>query len=132
MANLELPNDEVEYFPVLVTNSVGTIEPAIAGDTYTPTIGTAATQSGTGPAVGAVMGVVPATDSTGMALPLAVAVDVLLNALNMGATAVPLSISDADGLTVFTTLIDVVADATPTNIILGPLAASVPQPVPTM
>jgi hypothetical protein len=80
--------------------------------------------------IGAVIGVVPAVDSTGKALPLAGAVAVALNAMNMLASAVPLSISDTDGLTVFTTLVDVVADATPKNVTIGALAASIPQPVP--
>ncbi len=132
MANMQLPNDAVQYFPIFVTNSAGIVEPAIPGDVYSVTLGSPATQSGTGAPLNAVVGTVPATLPDGTVPPLAGAVALVMNALNMLATGVPFEVKDTDGLKVFDGMVDIVADVTPTNIVLGPLAASVPQAVPAV
>jgi hypothetical protein len=113
-----------------VTNIGGVVEPAIAGDTYSVAMGAPTSQSGTGNPLNAVIGAVPATLADGTAPPNAGAVALVYNALNMLASGIAVTVSDTDGLKVFTETVDIVADATPTNIIVGP-PVDVPQPVPT-
>jgi hypothetical protein len=125
-----LPNDAIQYYPIYVRNAGGALEPAIAGDTYSVTLGSPASQSGSGPPLNAVIGAVPATDSTGKALPLAGVPALVFNALNALGTGIPFSVSDADGLTAVTGTVNIVDDPTPVALDLGPLAASIPQAVP--
>ena len=128
--DIELPNDAVQYFPIFVTSEGGVAVPAIPGDTYSVTMGAPASQSGTGAPLNAVIGAVPATLPDGTVPPLAGAVALVLNALNMLASGVPFEVKDADGLKVLDGVVNIVADVTPKNIALGPVAASVPQAVP--
>jgi hypothetical protein len=124
MANIELKNDVVEWIPIWTVNSVGTLELAPAGDVFSVAMGAPASQSGSGAPLNAVIGVMPSGDMVG-------AVALGLNALNKVAAGIPITVSDSAGLTVYTNLVDIVADVTPTAVTLDlPGAVMVPQPVP--
>jgi hypothetical protein len=124
MANIELKNDVVEWIPIWTVNSVGTLELAPTGDVFSVAMGAPASQSGTGVPLNAVIGVMPSGDMVG-------AVALGMNALNKLAAGIPITVSDTSGLTVYTNLVDIVEDVTPTAVTLDlPGAVMVPQPVP--
>lgn len=113
VANFELPNDEILTITVKATNTAGAFEPIPAGDTFTAT-------SSDPTSINAVMG----TDAFGN-------VAVLVNALKQAASGVTVTVTDATGLTAASQVFDVVADVTPTALVLDIADAThTPQPVP--
>jgi len=113
MANFELPNDEVVTIPILTTNSAGAVEPPPAGDTFTVTSSSASL----GVAIGTTAAGGPAVVMTPMVQ------------LSPG---ISVEVKDSAGLTAWTQLVDIVADVTPTNIVLDVADAThTAQPVPT-
>ena len=112
MPNFELPNDEVVTIPIMTQNSAGVTEPMPAGDVFTVVSSNPAS-------LNAVIG----TGTTPT---------VVLNALVQLSPGLSFTVSDSAGLGVATQIVDIVADVTPTNIVLDLADAThTAQPVPT-
>lgn len=113
MPNFELPNDEVVTITIKTTNSVGTVEPAPAGDVFSVTSSAPASLQAV---IGADAGGNPA---------------VVLTPLVRVSPGITVTVTDKAGLTAATQVVDIVVDVTPTNIILDVADAThVSQPVP--
>lgn len=112
MPNYELLNDTIATIPVQTTNSAGVVEPPPTGDTFTA------------------VSSLPA--SLGVSIITAPALALVLTPLVQASPGITVTVSDSAGLKVATQLVDIVADATPTNVILDLAdATTVAQPVPT-
>lgn len=112
MPNYELLNDTIATIPVQTTNSAGVVEPPPTGDTFTA------------------VSSLPA--SLGVSIITAPALSLVLTPLVQASPGITVTVSDSAGLKVATQLVDIVADATPTNVILDLAdATTVAQPVPT-
>jgi len=113
MANYELFNDEVVTVPILTQDAGGDVVPAPAGDTFT----VASSSPSLGVAVTALASGAPA---------------LVLTPLVQASPGISVTISDSKGLKVATQIVDIVADMSPTNIVLDIAdATKVSQPVPT-
>lgn len=111
MPNYELLNDTIATIPVQTTNSAGVVEPPPSGDTFT-----------------AVSSLPASLGVSIITAPLAL----VLTPLVQASPGITVTVSDSAGLKVATQLVDIVADATPTNVILDLAdATTVAQPVPT-
>lgn len=111
MPNYELLNDTVATIPIQTTNSAGAVEPPPAGDTFSAT---------------------SSSPSLGAAIVTSPALALVLTPLVQASPGITVTISDSAGLKVATQLVDIVADATPTNVILDLAdATTAAQPVPT-
>lgn len=114
MANFEIPNDEVWTFTIETANASGTIEPVPVGDVFTVVSSAPAS-------LGAAVG----TDASG-------APAVVVTPLVQLSPSISVTVSDAAGLSSFVQVFDIVADVTPTNIVLDLADGThVAQPVPT-
>ena len=110
MANFELANDEIATIPILTDNAAGLPVAPPAGDTFTAV---SSNPASLGVAV--------------IASPAAVVLTPLVQ-LSPGLTV---TVSDSAGLSAFTQIVDIVADATAKAITLDIAnATEVPQPVP--
>lgn len=113
MANFELKNDQVATVSILTTNAAGVVEPAPAGDQFS-------VSSSDDASLGAEIG---QNVSGGPAIVLTPKVPL--------ASSITVTVSDSAGLAIATQLVDIVEDATPTNIVLDLAhAAFSSQPVP--
>jgi len=111
MPNYELEDDTVATIPIQTTNSAGVVEPPPAGDTFTVT---------------------SSSPSLGVAVVTSPVLALVLNPLVQASPNITVTVSDSSGLKVATQLVDIVADVTPTNVILDLAGATtVSQPVPT-
>jgi hypothetical protein len=114
MADFQIQNDLVYTFTIHVENAAGALEPAPAGDTFT-VVSSAPTS------LNAVIG----ADAAGNPA-------VVVNALVAAGTGYTVTTSDSAGLKVATNLFDIVADVTPTQLVLDTAdGTTVSQPVPT-
>lgn len=115
MPNFELPNDEVVTIPILTQNSAGVTEPMPAGDVFTVVSSNPAS-------LNAVIGTVGTPPAPA----------VVINALVALSPGLSFTVSDSAGLVVVTQIVDIVADVTPTNIVLDLADAThTAQAVPT-
>lgn len=113
MANFELANDQVTTVPIHTANSAGVMEPAPAGDLFHAVSSNLAS-------LNAVIG----ADATGGPA-------VVMNALVQGSPGITVTVTDDAGLQSFVLTVDIVADLTPTAIMLDVGGAThVAQPVP--
>lgn len=100
MANYELPNDEIDTITINTTNANGDKEPVPSGDTFTAS---SSNPSSLQAAIGA--------DSNGDPA-------LVLTPLVQQSPGINVTISDSAGLQQFVLTVDIVADVTPTNIVL--------------
>lgn len=114
MANFELKNDQIAVVTIKTANGQGATEPYPAGAVFTASVSDPTL-------LNAVIGV----DAGGNPA-------VILNALVAAAANQVLTINGNDGLASVTQIVDIVADNTPTNIVLDLADATfTSQPVPT-
>lgn len=112
MPNFEIPNDQVWSFTIETANSAGTVEPAPAGDVFTAV--------SSSPSLGVAIG----TDATG-------APAVIVTPLVQLSPGISVTVSDSAGLAQFVQVFDIVADVTPTNVVLDLADGThTAQPVP--
>lgn len=112
--NYELPNDEVVTITIKTTNSAGMTEPVPTGDVFTAVSSNPAS-------LNAVIG----TDASGNPA-------LVVNALVQASPNISVTVSDSAGLAQDVQIFDIVADVTPTNVVLDLADAThAPQAVPT-
>lgn len=110
--NFAVPNDEIISIPIQTANSGGTVEPAPNGDTFSATSSDPASLSA-------------AIDATSGSAQL------VLTPLVQNASNLTVTVNDTAGLAAASLVVDIVADVTPTQIILNTAAAThTGQPVP--
>ena len=114
MPNLELLNDTVVTIPIQTQEAAGQVVPAPAGDTFTVVSSNSAS-----------LGAAIAADASGNPT-------LVLTPLVQASPGITVTVSDADGLVQAVQLCDIVADLTPTNVVLDIADETTsPQPVPT-
>ena len=114
MANYELPNDEVDTITIKTQDASGATVPVPTGDVFS-------VSSDSPAALNTVIG----TDAAGNPA-------LVINGLVQVHPNITVTVKDSAGLTAATLIVDIVADVTPTNIVLDLAAAThVAQPVPT-
>jgi hypothetical protein len=101
MANYELNDDWVVSIPIVTQNSAGVAEPAPSGDVYTAVSSNPAS-------LNVVVGFM--ADGTTPA--------VLMNALVQASPGITVTLTDSAGLTQWVQIVDIVADVTPTNLMM--------------
>ena len=112
--NFQFLNDKIYTFPVLTTNSAGTVEPPPAGDTFTAVAD------------------LPASLNVAMGTTAAGGPAVVANALVAASPGRTIKVSDSAGLAVFVLTLDIVADVADTNVLLDTAdATTTSQAVPT-
>jgi hypothetical protein len=114
MPNFEIPNDEVFTFTIHTATATGTIEPAPAGDVF-------AVVSSNPTSLGVAIGV----DASG-------APALIVTPLVQLSPGISVTVSDSAGLAQDVQMFDIVADVTPTNVVLDLAGGThTAQPVPT-
>jgi hypothetical protein len=111
MPNYELENDKVYTIPIQTAAGDGAIVPPPAGDIFTA---------------------VSSSPSLGVAVVTSPVLALTATPLVENSPNISVTISDNDGLAVWTQIFDIVTDLTPTNVVLDLAGAiTTTQPVPT-